>query len=229
MDRNYEETRERNLELFCVSFSVNVLVAVIYQLKLKLSMDPINIIIGLNIIATFGANIGAAKKGVKDKVGVFKDKPKTYLQTLPLVFSILTLIVLIISVFQVGTLEYKADYQLSRLIGLAFYLVFSWMQIWATKVLGENYSQEIAIKKNHQLVTSGPFKIIRHPQYLSQFLMDLGGAVATLSFILTPLALIQIPFLFMRASLEDKLLEKHFGENFRAYKKKSGMILPFIG
>jgi protein-S-isoprenylcysteine O-methyltransferase Ste14 len=33
----------------------------------------------------------------------------------------------------------------------------------------------------------------------------------------------------MRASLEDKLLEKHFGENFRNYKKKSGMIFPFIG
>lgn len=59
--------------------------------------------------------------------------------------------------------------------------------------------------------------------------MDIGGAAATLSFILAPLALIQIPFLFMRALMEDKLLEKHFGENFRSYKKKTGMIFPFIG
>ena len=50
-----------------------------------------------------------------------------------------------------------------------------------------------------------------------------------LSFILAPLALIQIPFLFMRAFMEDKLLEKHFGENFRSYKKKSGMFFPYIG
>ena len=192
-------------------------------------MDPINIIVGLNIIATFGANIGAAKKGFKDKIGVFKEKPKTYLQTLPLVFSTITLVVLIISLFQVGTLEYKTENQMIRLIGLAFYLVFSWVQIWATKVLGDNYSQDIAIKKNHQLVTAGPFRVIRHPQYLSQFLMDIGGTVATLSLIVAPLALIQIPFLFMRASLEDKLLEKHFGENFKIYKKKSGMIFPFIG
>ena len=62
-------------------------------------MDPINIIIGLNIIATFGANVGAAKKGIKDKVGVFKDKPKTYLQTLPLVLSTIALVVLIVSLF----------------------------------------------------------------------------------------------------------------------------------
>ncbi|MFZ2323534.1 MAG: isoprenylcysteine carboxylmethyltransferase family protein [Ignavibacteriaceae bacterium] len=192
-------------------------------------MDPINIIISLNIIATFGANFSGAKKGVKDKVGVFKDKPKTYLQTLPLVFSTLTLVVLIISVFQVGTLEYKNENQTIRIIGLLFYLIFSWIQIWAFKTLGENYSQDIAIKKNHQLVTKGPFGIIRHPQYLSQMLLDLGAAVATLSFILAPLAIIQIPFLFMRASFEDKLLEKHFGDNFRAYKKKAGQLFPFIG
>ena len=192
-------------------------------------MDPINIIIGLNLIATFGANIGAAKTGIKDKVGVFKDKPKTYLQTLPLILSTVTLVILIISLFRIGTLEYKDDYQLLRIVGLVFYLVFSWIQIWATKVLGDNYSQDIAIKKDHKLITSGPFKIIRHPQYLSQFLLDLGAAAATLSFILAPIALIQIPFLFMRASLEDKILEKHFGENFRNYKKRSGMIFPFIG
>jgi protein-S-isoprenylcysteine O-methyltransferase Ste14 len=111
---------------------------------------------------------------------------------------------------------------------LAFYITFSWVQIWSTKVLGDNFSQDIAIKRDHHLVTKGPFKFIRHPQYLSQFLMDIGGAAATLSFILAPLALIQIPFLFMRALMEDKLLEKHFGENFRSLKK-TGMIFPFIG
>ena len=121
------------------------------------------------------------------------------------------------------------DNQTIRIIGLALYLIFSWIQIWVTKVLGDNYSQDIAIKKEHQLVTSGPFKFVRHPQYLSQFLLDIGGAAATLSFILAPLALIQIPFLFLRASFEDKILDKHFGENFRNYKKKSGMFFPFIG
>lgn len=192
-------------------------------------MDPINIIIALNIIATFGANIGAAKKGIRDKVGVFKDKPKTYLQTLPVILSTLTLVVLIVSLFQVGTLEYSNNNQAIRIIGLLVYLVFSWVQIWITKVLGDNYTQDIAIKKEHQLVTSGPFKFIRHPQYLSQILIDLGGAMATLSFILAPIAIIQIPFLFMRAAFEDKLLEKHFGESFRSYKKKTGQIFPFIG
>jgi protein-S-isoprenylcysteine O-methyltransferase Ste14 len=192
-------------------------------------MDSINIIVAINIIAIFAANLTAAKKGVKDSVGVFKNKPKTYLQSLPLTLATVNLFILILSVFQVGTLEYKNEYLIIRIAGLCFYVFFSWLQIWATKILGNNYSQLVVIRKDHSLVTIGPFKYIRHPQYFSQFLMDLGGAVATLSFILTPMAFILLPILYMRASLEDKLLENNFGDNFKNYKKKSGMFIPFIG
>lgn len=192
-------------------------------------MDPINIIIGLNIIATFGANYSGAKKGVKAKVGVFKDKPKTYLQWLPLTFSTITLLLLIVSIFQIGTIEYAEEYQTIRYIGLVLYLIFSWVQIWAFKTLGESYAQEILVLKEHKLITNGPFRIIRHPQYLSQMMLDVGAAAATLSFILFPVAVIQIPFLFMRATLEDKLMEKHFGEKWKSYKSKTGSVIPFIG
>ena len=192
-------------------------------------MDPINIIVGINIIATFGANVSGAKKGLKSKISATKEKPKTYLQKLPVILSTLTLIALIISVFQVGTLEYKLEYNIIRYIGLAVYLVFSWIQVWAFRALGENYSQDILIKKNHQLVKKGPFRLIRHPQYLSQILIDLGGAAATLSYLVAPIAIIQVPFILMRASLEDKLLAKHFNDEFALYKKKSGFIFPFIG
>ncbi len=192
-------------------------------------MDPINIIIGLNIIATFGANVSGAKKGFRDKVGAAKEKPNTYLQKLPVILSTITLLGLILGVFQIGTLEYFTEFNLIRYIGLAVYLIFSWVQIWAFKTLGENYSQDILIKKNHQLVTIGAFRIIRHPQYMSQILLDLGGAAATLSYIVAPIAVIQIPFILLRASVEDKLMAKNFGNEFSSYKKKSGFVLPFIG
>ncbi|MCA2005063.1 MAG: hypothetical protein LDL01_04625, partial [Ignavibacterium sp.] len=162
-------------------------------------MDPINIFIAINIIATFAANVGGAKKGVKDKVAVFRDKPKTYLQTLPLAISTVNLLILILAVFQIGTLNYEQKYLTLRIIALIVYLIFSWIQIWSFKTLGEYYSQEIAIRKEHKIISAGPYKIIRHPQYLSQIFVDLAGAIATLSFVLFPLALIQIPFLILRA------------------------------
>lgn len=192
-------------------------------------MDPINIIILLNIIGTFGANVTGAKRGLKSKVSEIKDKPKTFLQKFPPILSMLSLVALILAVFQIGTLEYVDAYSLIRYIGLAVYLVFSWIQVWSFKSLGDNYSQDIMIKKNHELVTNGPFKIIRHPQYLCQIVLDLGATAATFSYLVGIFALIEIPIYTMRASLEDKLLAKYFSEKFSDYKKKSGFMFPFIG
>jgi protein-S-isoprenylcysteine O-methyltransferase Ste14 len=192
-------------------------------------MDPINIIILLNIIGTFGANVGGAKRGLRSAVGEIKEKPKTFLQKFPPVLSMLSLVALILGVFQIGTLDYLEEYKTIRYIGLVIYLVFSWIQVWSFKALGDNYSQDIMIKKNHQLVTKGPFRFVRHPQYLCQILVDLGAAAGTLSFIVGGFWLIEIPIYIMRASVEDKLLAKYFKETFDGYKKKSGFMVPFIG
>ena len=192
-------------------------------------MDPINIIILLNVIGTFGANVTGAKRGLKSKVSEVKEKPKTFLQKFPPVISAISLIALVFAVFQIGTLDYIEEYNSIRYIGLVVYLVFSWIQVWSFKTLGDNYSQDIMIKKNHELIMKGPFKIVRHPQYMCQILLDLGAAAATLSYLVGFLALIEIPIYIMRASAEDKLLSKYFAEKFSEYKKKSGFMFPFIG
>jgi protein-S-isoprenylcysteine O-methyltransferase Ste14 len=192
-------------------------------------MDPINILVGLNIIATFAANLTGAKKGLKSTISDAKERPKTYLQKFPLILAAVTLLAMIIGVFQIGTLEYKEEYKSLRIAGLLIYLIFSWVQIWAYKTLGENYSQEIVMFKNHQLITKGPFKYIRHPQYLSQILMDIGGGLALLSYIALPLAVFEIPFVMMRAFIEERMLERNFKEAFIRYKNKSGFMIPFIG
>ena len=192
-------------------------------------MDPINIIILLNIVGTFGANVTGAKKGLKSTVSEIREKPKTFLQKFPPVISMLSLVALLLAAFQIGTLEYTEEFNLIRYIGLAVYLVFSWIQVWSFKSLGENYSQDIMIKKSHELVMKGPFKIIRHPQYMCQILLDLGATAATLGYVVGILALIEIPIYIMRASAEDKLLYKYFAEKFSEYKKKSGFMIPFIG
>jgi len=192
-------------------------------------MDPLNIIVLLNIIATFGANVTGAKRGLKSTVSEIKEKPKTFLQGFPPVLSMLSLVALILAVFQIGTLKYLDEYTTIRYIGFIIYMVFSWIQVWSFKTLGDNYSQDIMIKKKHGLVTKGPFRIIRHPQYLCQILLNIGATAATLSYVVGGFTLIEIPIYIMRAKLEDKLLAKHFSDEFSAYKKKSGFIIPFVG
>ncbi|MDR3666450.1 MAG: isoprenylcysteine carboxylmethyltransferase family protein [Ignavibacteriaceae bacterium] len=192
-------------------------------------MDPINIIVALNIIATFGANVTTAKKGFRSVITSYKEKPKSFLQNIPVYFTVLTLVTLILGVFRLGVIEYKPEFLTIRIIGLTLYVSFTWIQIWSFKSLGEFYSQEILIYKNHDLIMKGPYKILRHPQYLSQIIVDIGGSLAVMSYILLPIAIIEIPFLIMRALLEEKLLEKNFKERFADYKKKSGFLIPFIG
>ena len=192
-------------------------------------MDPINIIILLNVIGTFGANVTGAKRGLKSQVSEIKEKPKTFLQKFPPIVSALSLIALVLAVFQIGTLNYTEDFNSIRYIGLIVYLIFSWIQVWSFKTLGDNYSQDIMIKKNHELIMKGPFNVVRHPQYMCQILLDVGAAAATLSYVVGFLALIEIPIYIMRASTEDKLLNKYFAEKFSEYKKKSGFMIPFIG
>ena len=192
-------------------------------------MDPINIIVGLNIIATFGANLGGARKGLKSTVIVPKEKPKTYLQKVPLVLAVISLLALIFAVFQLGTIVYTDSYFSLRITALIVYLISSWLQIAATKNLGDVYSQDILILRNHRLVTKGLYKVVRHPQYLFQILMDLGGGIATMGYIVVVIAIVEIPLLIMRASVEEKFLQKNFKDAFSAYKKKSGFMIPFIG
>jgi protein-S-isoprenylcysteine O-methyltransferase Ste14 len=192
-------------------------------------MDPLNIIVGLNIIATFGANVSGAKKGLKASVMEVREKPVSNLQKIPLILATLTLIALILGVFQVGTLEYTDQMYNLRISGLVIYLLFSWFQVYSYRSLGDNYAQDILIYKNHELVSKGPYRVIRHPHYLSQIIMDIGGGFATLSYLVMIFTLIEIPFIIKRAVLEEKILEKYFKEDFKYYKQKTGFMIPFIG
>ncbi len=192
-------------------------------------MDPINIIIAINIVLIFGANFSGAKAGFKSTITQVKDKPQSYLQTLPLLVTTLSLIALILAVFQIGTLNYSNEQQNIRLTALVIYLVFSWLQVWAYKSLGKNYSQDIVVFNKHSIVNNGPYKLIRHPHYISQIIIDLSAAAATLSFVVLPLAIIEIPLLILRASLEEKILLKHFKDEYGKYKKRTGFMIPFIG
>ncbi|MBI2418591.1 MAG: hypothetical protein HYV28_11960, partial [Ignavibacteriales bacterium] len=67
------------------------------------------------------------------------------------------------------------------------------------------------------------------PFFIPMLIVDIAAGVALMSYIVLPLALIQVPIIIMRTVFEDKMLLKHFGEQFAQYKKKTGMLIPFIG
>jgi protein-S-isoprenylcysteine O-methyltransferase Ste14 len=195
-------------------------------------MDPINVIVAINLFVSMSANYSGARKGLKTSVTKVTERPASFLQKVPPNIAALVLVLTIIAIFKVGTLpaEYETKYMMYRVIGLAVFVIFSWLQVLAYKSLGKNYAQDIVILKEHELCTKGIYRFIRHPQYLSQILSDLGAGVALMSYLVLPLVvLVEIPLFIMRAALEDKILQKYFKESFLLYKKKSGFMIPFIG
>ncbi len=195
-------------------------------------MDPINIILAVNLFVSMSANMSGAKKGIKAKLSTVTSMPKTYLQRIPPNVAAFVLILIIAAIFNLGTFaeETKGEYLAIRIIGLLIFIVFSWVQVAAFKALGENYSQDIVIFKKHELINDGIYKVTRHPQYVSQLLSDLGAGVALMGYLIIPIViLVEIPLFILRAKAEEKLFLEHFTEDFVEYKRKSGFFIPFIG
>lgn len=195
-------------------------------------MDPINLLTAVNLFVSMTANLGGAQKGLKTSITKVVDRPDTFLQKVPPNVAMLVLLLIIIGIFNIGTLDesYTTGLMAIRYIGFGVFVLFSWLQVTAYKSLGKSYAQDIVIVKEHKLCTTGLYKFIRHPQYMSQFLSDLGAGLALMSYLAVPIVvLVELPLFIMRASFEERLLSKHFKNDFVEYKKKSGFILPFIG
>ncbi|MFC2083919.1 methyltransferase family protein [Bacteroidota bacterium] len=194
-------------------------------------MDPLNILFGIALIISMGANFSATKSSLKQQVTKFVTKPKSYLQKVPLNVSAFLVILELLGVFGVGVFK-TADtesWMIVRMVFLLMYIIFSWLQIYSFKSLGKNYSPEIVILYGHELVEKGPYKIIRHPQYLFQFLSDLSAGITLLSYpVLLLVIIFEIPLFILRARKEEKMLKKHFGNTFTEYKKKSSFIIPLL-
>ncbi len=195
-------------------------------------MDPINILTALGVFLAMSANWSGAKKGLKISVTRVEEKPDSFLQKLPPNISVFILLLIIAGIFNLGTFpqKIKIAYSGLRIIGLIMFYLFSWLQIVSFRTLGSSYAQDVVILKKHELKTTGIYKAIRHPQYASQLLSDLGAGVALMSYMVVPFTLlIELPLFIMRASFEEKILLKHFKEEYESYKKKSGFFIPFIG
>ena len=193
-------------------------------------MDIINIIAGVGLLLSILANSSAAKGGLKRSVTKSERKPNTYLQKMPLNISALILILQMVGVFQVETVTYQNEHLIYRIAGLIIFAIFAWLQVKSFKNLKGFYSQEISLQKNHQLITTGIHKTIRHPQYISQVLSDLFLGIVLGGYIIVPLVLlVELPLFILRAKKEEAMMLDYFGDKYSEYKKNSGFIIPFIG
>jgi protein-S-isoprenylcysteine O-methyltransferase Ste14 len=93
--------------------------------------------------------------------------------------------------------------------------------------LGRNWAMPLANKENPELVTTGPYALVRHPIYSGMLLAVLGSAIGQSVLWLLPL-IAYGPHFIRSARREERFLIEQFPERYRAYMQRTRMLLPFV-
>lgn len=95
--------------------------------------------------------------------------------------------------------------------------------------LRHNWSPTLEVYGEHTLITDGIYSKIRHPMYLSQFLVAIAQALLLWNGLAGPLSIVVFALFYLfRVPEEEKMMLAAFGEPYREYMKKTGGIIPKI-
>jgi protein-S-isoprenylcysteine O-methyltransferase Ste14 len=100
--------------------------------------------------------------------------------------------------------------------------------VWARESLGRNWSRSVTIKEDHELITTGPYAVVRHPIYTGILAGFAGMAIAVsqvrgvIAFVLIFLAL------WAKLRMEEEWMRSQFGETYAAYFHQTAALLPYL-
>jgi protein-S-isoprenylcysteine O-methyltransferase Ste14 len=136
------------------------------------------------------------------------------------------------SIFILVLLNYPAWFRdplsLIQIISWIFLLSSIFCAFFGFYLLYKKGKPEGQIENTANLVTSGLYKYIRHPLYLSLMLVGFGILLKNIEFIQIILASINIVSLVFTAKVEEKEMTKKFGNEYLDYMKKTKMFFPYI-
>lgn len=99
--------------------------------------------------------------------------------------------------------------------------------VWARRHLGRNWGMPMTFKQGHEMVTTGPYRYVRHPIYTGMMLALLGSAVVAG----TPWLLVflgMVIYCVYSARTEERLMLENFSEPYAEYKKRTKAFIPFV-
>jgi len=126
--------------------------------------------------------------------------------------------------FRVGEIE--AGWLPARVAGLAVGLTGAVLLVWASVLLGRFLMHEAAVRADHALIESGPYRFVRHPVYAGYLALLLGSSVASLNvwlLLIWPFSLLGI---LIQAASEEQLLGARFGQGYERYVGRTGRLIP---
>jgi protein-S-isoprenylcysteine O-methyltransferase Ste14 len=112
-------------------------------------------------------------------------------------------------------------------LGLVLFALGLGFAIWARVRIGRNWCTPMTQKDEPELVTSGPYHLVRHPIYSGILVASVGTTVALSWQWLIAVGLAGIYFLYS-ATVEERYLTEQFQHAYPVYKRSTKMLLPFI-
>jgi protein-S-isoprenylcysteine O-methyltransferase Ste14 len=97
---------------------------------------------------------------------------------------------------------------------------------WLFSSLGNNVTPTVAIRKEHTLVTRGPYRWIRHPLYTFGFLAFVGLSLLSANWFIAAAVLFGLAVILARTRIEEQRLVDRFGDDYRAYMQRTGRYFP---
>jgi protein-S-isoprenylcysteine O-methyltransferase Ste14 len=119
-------------------------------------------------------------------------------------------------------------------IGLALLtMVLAVASVWfcgaAVRTLGKQWSLAARVLEGHNLVTEGPYSVVRNPIYTGMFGMLLATGLAVSHWIGLAIAVVVFAIgTYIRVRSEEKLLREMFGAEFENYARRVPAVVPFL-
>jgi len=100
--------------------------------------------------------------------------------------------------------------------------------VWARRHIGRNWSGSVTIKTDHELITTGPYGITRHPIYTGLLVAFAGNALVVAE--VRGLIAFAIAFaaLWRKLRLEERFMREHFGQAYVEYSQKVAALVPYL-
>ncbi len=113
-------------------------------------------------------------------------------------------------------------------IGVIIQAAFLSFAIWARRTLGRNWSGNVTVKVDHELVRTGPYRRIRHPIYTAMFGMYAGAAIAVGEVhSLVALGILMLAYA-RKMRQEEIVMRGEFGSAYDDYRRHSWAVIPPI-
>jgi protein-S-isoprenylcysteine O-methyltransferase Ste14 len=112
-------------------------------------------------------------------------------------------------------------------IGLALFIAGLGLAIWARLYIGRNWGMPMTRRQEPELVTTGPYRKVRHPIYSGIILALIGTALATTLYLLIAVVVLGGYFVYS-GTREESFLVQEFPDSYPAYKHSTKMLIPFV-